>query len=163
MNISKVLIMIGLLATIVFGQKDTIKDYYLLMPEQYDGSTFQEREEILGYVSETVIDEKNGYISYTTPLSGEVFEIALFKRTDGEIFIAYNEDCDLQYNVLTKLYFLHYDAGTWVDVTKKVMPVPLNKRYKYKLPRIGTTIQVTNANDKKMYDLVWKNGKFIKG
>ena len=138
-----------------------IKDYYLLMPQKYDGSTRAEREEILGYTGETTIDEKNGYISYNTPLSGEVFEIALFK-SNGEVFIAYNEDCDLENNVLTKMYFFRYDGGKWIDVTAQTMPGPINKRYKYKLPQIGTTIKVSTADGKKMYDLIWKNGKFEK-
>ena len=155
-------LMLGLFPTFVFGQKDTIKDYYLLMPEKYDDSTFEEREEILGYEGETTIDERNGYISYVTPLSGEVFEAALFKTSSGEIYIAYNEDCDLENGVLTKMYLLHYDAGSWIDVTAKALPVAVNKKYKYKLPRVGTTIQVTDAKGKRMYSLIWNNGKFTK-
>jgi hypothetical protein len=157
--------LIGSGSLFVFGQDNptTIKDFYLLMPAKYDGSAVAEREEILGFESETVIDEKNGYLSYTTPLSGEVFEAAMFKDPNGEIYLAYNEDCDLEYKVLTKLYFLHYDAGRWVDVTNQVMPLPVNKRFKYKLPETGTTIQVTTAAGSKMYSLLWKNGKFVKG
>ncbi len=148
----------------VFGQDEptTIKDYYLLMPQKYDGSTFEEREEILGYEGDTTIDIKNGYISYITHLSGEVFEVAMFKKPNGELIIAYNEDCDLKNNVLTKMYFLLYDGGRWVDVTSKLMPVPINKKYKYNLPKNGTTIQVTTASGKKVYSLSWKNGKFEK-
>ncbi|MBX7173737.1 MAG: hypothetical protein K1X72_22395 [Pyrinomonadaceae bacterium] len=140
----------------------SIKDYYLLMPKKYDGATFEEREEILGYESDTVIDLNNGYIKYETRAAGEVFEVALFKY-NGEVFIAYNEDCDLENNQLTKMYFLHYDGGRWIDVTGQAMPIPINKKYKYKLPQKGTTIQVTTANGKRMYNLLWKNGKFIKG
>ena len=117
----------------------------------------------LSYEGEMTIDTKNGYISYITPLSGEVFEIALFKRPDGAIIIAYNEDCDLANNVLTKLYFFYFDNGRWIDETIQVMPVPINKRYKYKLPQKGTTIKVTDAKGKFVYSLVWKTGKFIKG
>lgn len=140
----------------------SIKDYYLLMPKKYDGATFEEREEILGYESDTVIDLNNGYIKYETRAAGEVFEVALFKY-NGEVFIAYNEDCDLENNQLTKMYFLHYDGGRWIDVTGQAMPIPINKKYKYKLPQKGTTIQVTTASGKRMYNLLWKNGKFIKG
>jgi hypothetical protein len=140
----------------------SVQDYYLLMPEKYDGSSRQEREEILGYTSEATIDIKNGYISYITPLSGEVLEVALFKRPDGGYILAYNEDCDLQYKVPTKLYFLQYEDGKWTDVTTQVLPVAINNRYKYKLPRIGTTIEVTTAIGVKMYELAWRNGKFEK-
>jgi GTPase SAR1 family protein len=140
----------------------TVQDHYLLMPKQYDNSSRQDREEILGFTSETIIDIKHGYISYTTPLSGEVFEAALFKRPDGEYILAYNEDCDLQYKIPTKLYFLKYEDGQWTDVTTQLLSLPINSRHKYKLPQIGTTIKVTNAKGQKMYDLAWKDGKFEK-
>lgn len=156
-------LMLALFPAFAFGQKSTIKHYYLLMPEQYDNSSYEERDEILGYEGETTIDERNGYISYVTPLSGEVFEVALFKKSDDEIYIVYNEDCDLENNVPTKFYVLYQDPKDgYIDVTRKILPVAVNKKYKYKLPRVGTTIEVTNANGKKMYSLAWKRGKFVK-
>ena len=139
----------------------TVQDYYLLMPKQYDKSTRAEREEILGY-SDTTVDLDNGHIEYITHLSGQVFEAALFKRPDGGRVFAYNEDCDLKYNVPTKLYLLKYEAGGWTDVTTELLPVPINPRYKYQLPEKGTIIQVTTAAGAKMYQLIWKNGKFEK-
>jgi hypothetical protein len=82
------------------------------MPKQYDKSTRAEREEILGY-SEATVDLNNGYIEYVTHLSGQVFEAALFKLSDGGHILAYNEDCDLKYRVPTKLYLLKYEDGQW--------------------------------------------------
>jgi hypothetical protein len=140
---------------------ETVQAYYLLMPEKYDRSTRQQREEILEY-SETTIDNDNGYIQYITHLSGQVFEAALFKEPDGGKVFAYNEDCDLKYSVLTKLYFLKFEAGKWTDVTARLLPVPVNIRYKYKLPQSGTNIKVTDARGRAMYVLSWKNGKFEK-
>ena len=140
---------------------ETVQAFYLLMPEKYDHSTRQQREEILEY-SDTTIDNKNGYIQDITHLSGEVFEAALFKDPDGGFILAYNEDCDLKYGVLTKLFFLKYKDGKWTDVTTRVLPIPINGRYKYKLPQSGTAIRVTDAKGKPMYALAWKNGKFEK-
>ncbi len=149
---------------IAWAQADapkTVQDYYLLMPKQYDKSSREDREEILGY-SEATIDNENGYINYITHLSGEVFEAALFKLPGGGFVLAYNEDCDLKYKVPTKLIFLKYANGNWTDVTTQLLPVPVNSRYKYKLPEKGTTIHVTTAGGVKMYQLWWKNGKFEK-
>jgi len=139
----------------------TVQDYYLLMPKQYDKSTRAEREEILGY-SETTVDLENGHIEYITHLSGQVFEAALFKRPDGGLVFAYNEDCDLKYKVPTRLYLLKYEAGEWTDVTTRLLPVPVNARFKYQLPRKGTIIQVTTPAGAKLYQLAWTNGKFEK-
>ncbi|HMJ24309.1 MAG TPA: hypothetical protein VK475_00690 [Pyrinomonadaceae bacterium] len=140
---------------------ETVQAYYLLMPAKYDRSTRQQREEILEY-SETTIDNEKGYIQYVTHLSGEVFEAALFKEPDGGKILAYNEDCDLKYSVLTKLYFLKYENGKWTDVTTQLLPIPVNSRFRYKLPASGTTIKVTDAKGRPMYSLFWKNGKFEK-
>jgi hypothetical protein len=139
----------------------TVQDYYLSMPKQYDKSTRAEREEILSY-SDATVDLENGHIEYITHLSGQVFEVTLFKRPDGGVVFAYNEDCDLKYKVPTKLYLLKYEAGEWIDVTKDLFPVPVNPRYKYQLPEKGNVIQVTTAAGAKMYQLVWRNGKFEK-
>lgn len=156
----------GLFAFSVSGQTErgSVKDYYLLMPQQYDSSTFEERDEILGFVSETTVDEKNGYISYVTPLSGEVFEVALFKKSADELYLVYNQDGDPKYDQSTELYVLHLDEdGGYTDVTSKVLPVRVNPSYKYKLPRYGTTITVTDMKGRKMYSLLWKKGTFVKG
>jgi len=138
----------------------TVRELYLLMPKQYDGSSRQEREEILEYTSETVVDIPHGYISYVTHLSGEVFEVALFKAPDGSRILAYNQDSDPRYNVPTKLYFLKYEGERWTDVTAQLLPEPVNKQHKYKLPQTGTTINVTDAKGRKLYEVAWKNGKF---
>ena len=144
-----------------FDNPITVQDYYLLMPKQYDKSTRAEREEILGY-SDTTVDLENGHIEYITHLSGQVFEAALFKRPEGGFIFAYNEDCDLKYKVPTKLYLLKYDAGEWTDVTTQLLPVAVNARYKYELPQKGAIIQVTTPGGAKLYQLIWKNGKFEK-
>ncbi len=139
----------------------TVQDYYLSMPKQYDKATRAEREEILSY-SDTTVDLENRHIEYITHLSGQVFEAALFKRPDGGFVFVYNEDCDLKYKVPTKLYLLKYEAGDWTDATRELLPVPVNPRYKYELPEKGAIIQVTTAAGAKMYQLVWRNGKFEK-
>ncbi len=138
-----------------------IKDYYLLMPEKYDRSTRTEREEILES-TETFVDVKNGYIGSQIGKLGERCQVALFKSPDSGFILAYNEDGDPQVNVPTKLYLLKYEGGQWVDVTTELLPVPVNVRYHYDLPQIGTTIKVTTAKGNRVYELAWKNGKFEK-
>jgi hypothetical protein len=68
------------------------------------------------------------------------------------------------------LSLLRYENGRWKDVTKALLPVPYNENYIYMIPRYGTTIKVTTGNSednwveygrgKKVYDLVWTQGKF---
>jgi hypothetical protein len=142
-------------------QPKDVKDYYLLMPKKYDGATRQEREETLES-DETFVDIQHGYMGSQIGKLGERCQAALFKRPDGGFIFAYNEDGDPATNVPTKLFLLKYEAGQWTDVTAQLLPEPVNKRYWYDLPQIGTTIKVTTAKGGKLYHLAWKNGRFEK-
>lgn len=143
----------------------TIKDFYLLMPKKYDGKSKAQRQQSLenAETNET-IDIKNGY--FRDAYKGDTIEIceaAIFKKSGGYI-LAYNEDYDDVHNekpASTKLFFLDYADGQWIDVTTQLMPLPINRKYQYKLPQIGTTIEVWDGAGK-MYTLLWKNGKFVK-
>ena len=63
----------------------------------------------------------------------------------------------------SKLFFLRYDFDKWSDVTDAILPVPVDPHLTYELPRIGTTISVTNRAGAKVYDLVWElmSGRFV--
>lgn len=139
----------------------TVKDFYLLMPEKYNGYSREEREEILDS-TETLVDIKNGYIGSHIGTLGERCQVAIFKRPDGGYILAYNEDGDPSVDVATKFYLLKYENGQWIDVTTELLPVPVNKNYHYDLPNTGTTVKVTTSKGAKMYSLAWKNGKFEK-
>lgn len=139
----------------------TVKDFYLLMPEKYNGYSREEREEALDS-TETFVDIKNGYIGSQIGQLGERFQAAIFKRPDGGYILAYNEDGDPSVDVATKFYLLKYENGAWSDVTTELLPVSVNKNYHYDLPNTGTTIKVTTAKGAKLYSLAWKNGKFEK-
>ena len=138
-----------------------VREYYLLMPPEYDGNSRSEREETLES-SETFVDLKNGYIGSQIGKLGERCQVAIFKRPDGGFILAYNEDGDPAVNVATKLFLLSYDEGQWTDVTAQLLPVPVNKKVWYDLPNIGTTIKVTTAKGIRLYSLVWRNGRFEK-
>ncbi|MDQ1523425.1 MAG: hypothetical protein QOE47_1349, partial [Pyrinomonadaceae bacterium] len=56
---------------------------------------------------------------------------------------------------------IRYDSETWSDVTDEILPVPFDPSLNYELPRVGTTISVTNRAGAKVYDLVWTNGRFL--
>lgn len=143
-------------------EPQNVKDYYLLMPRKYDDLSTEERQELLDG-TETFVDIKNGYIVSQIGELGERFQAALFKRTDGSYVFAYNEDGDPSTGVPTKLFLLLYHDGEWTDISTRLLPVPVNRKYHYDLPQIGTTINVETTNRKKMYVFRWKNGRFIKG
>lgn len=142
----------------------TAEQFYLLMPKKYDGKSAAERKDL----AETAHQDEE--IAYTNYLRGsmragaiETFEAAIFENPGGGYIFAYNEDYNEYSNPSpTKLFFLSYENEKWTDVTAQVMPIPINKKYQYTLPREGETIEVSKDGLEKSYSLVWENGKFIK-
>ncbi|HUF05356.1 MAG TPA: hypothetical protein VMM38_14425 [Aridibacter sp.] len=113
-------------------------------------------------------DTKNGYLTAGGDGAQAALTMTLFKRPSGKYIVAVNQFGEIgdDYN------FFEYENGRWKDVSKQVIP-EYSTRKIYDLPRYGTTIPVfekvnCDSNgvfefcDKggKLYDLIWKGGKF---
>jgi hypothetical protein len=92
------------------------------------------------------------------------FTMALFKRPTGTYIIGLNK----VFEGGEETRFLEYANGNWKDIGAQVIP-EYSKKKTYELPRQGTTVGVyelkgvdegINERGKKLYDLVWQNGKF---
>jgi hypothetical protein len=150
--------------------RKSVVDYYYLLPDFYFEShrSKAERKAVLfhdrkvyphGSVVKSTADIKNDYVRVNLDSLGTL-EIAVF-RYKGRDLIAvrrYYEGCTV--------WFLRYQNSRWVNVTKQIMPVSLNNKYDYTLPRYGTTIEVrrdawpSEKRGRKLYDLVWQKGRF---
>jgi len=95
-------------------------------------------------------------------------EMAIFKRPDGTYLVGLATSSEM----LNDNYFLNYKNGTWTDVSSSVPE--FSKKNMYELPRQGTTVGVfakkiieqgpdyeASEKGKRLYDLVWKDGRFI--
>jgi len=146
------------------GRHLTVKDYFLLLPDEYMVIPKDRREQIIQNELGT-IDVKNGFLSCNDSAESEVI-VAVFKKPDGSHLIAVTYDgegFDEQKQDIVSIFtlnFLRYESGRWKDVTKDTLPLAFDSRLLYKLPRYGTTIAVTNREGRKQYDLVWSGGKF---
>jgi hypothetical protein len=153
----------------------TVRDFFKLIPPEYfnivccDGDV----EEFLEKHA-TVEDAANGYLAGqdldNDPKYGG-FEMALFKRPDGRHIIGLYSYAMRWYD----FYFLEYRNGRLVNISTTI-PGYSQKHY-YQFPRKGTTIGVYQkkyddpgapigvdnsvTRGRKLYDLVWQNGKFI--
>jgi hypothetical protein len=149
----------------------TVRDYFLLLPEDYfaidccDNNKDKYLEQYLG-----VEDIKNGYMDGGGDGAQSTFRMALFKRPDKTYLIALNVFGEVEDNY----FFLDYSNGKWKDISKQSVPEYSKDRI-YEIPRYGTTVGVfekkvfdtdgeNNLTEKgrKYFDLVWKEGKFIK-
>ena len=93
--------------------------------------------------------------------------MALFKKPDGNYIVGVTTMHELEENS----WFLEYSAGRWKEVGAQVVP-GYGRDKVYELPRFGTTVSVYEnkkvpgeefrERGKKLYDLVWKNGKFTR-
>jgi hypothetical protein len=156
-------------------QPKTVRDFFNLLPQSYftlescrpktDKNCVKARKEYLKRFLE-VEDNANRYFEASGDGSQEKLKMTLFKRPDKTYLIGlyvYGEWGE-------KYYFLEYKSGKWSDVSRKIIP-NYKKSNIYEIPRKGTTVAVferinydaenqLGETGKKLYDLVWKNGKF---
>lgn len=168
-------------ATPKVGPKEpkTVRDFFNLLPEKYfqlegcdpetDKGCRKARAEYLKTFTE-VEDIGNGYFKGGCDGGQSCIEMAIFKRLNSTYLIGVH----VSHELIEKNYFLDYDGVNWTDVSVSVVP-EFSKKNLYELPRVGTTVKVfakkiTEQGDdyevsekgSKLYDLVWKDGKFTK-
>jgi hypothetical protein len=115
-----------------------------------------------------VEDAANGYMSGAGDAAQDGFAMALFKRANGTYLIAFYTYGEGGVEDTPWCVFLDYKNGKWTDVSRAVVPNYNAQKYIYELPRQGTTIEVFGKDEmgegfykgKKLYDLIWQNGKF---
>ena len=156
------------------GAKDvsrkSVVDYFYLLPDSYFEvpQSKAQRKAVLfhdrkiypyDFAVESIADVKNDYARISLDAVGTL-EVAVY-RYKGRDLIAvrrYYEGCTVR--------FLTYKNGRWKDVTKQVMPVRLDRKYDYILPRYGTITEVrrdlwpSEKRGRKVYDLLWQKGRF---
>ena len=165
--------------TPVAGEPSNVMEFFAALPDKYftlegcdrgtDKDCKKARAEYLKTFTE-VSDIKNGYFKGGCDGAQSCIEMAIFKRPDGRYLVGVY----VSHELIDKNYFLDYENGSWKDVSTAVVPGFSNKNL-YELPREGTTVKVfakiiTEQGDdyeisekgKKLYDLVWKDGKFTK-
>jgi hypothetical protein len=156
----------------------TVRDFFMLLPEEYfeigccgvhDEPDIEKAHAKYLETFLEVDDPANGYLEGRGHAGQGGIKMALFKRPDGTYLTGVDT-----HTVLTEdNYFLEYRNGRWYDVSSKVVP-QFSKDKWYVMPRYGTTIEVyakkviekidddrfIYEQGAKLYDLVWKNGKF---
>lgn len=155
-------------------QPKTVRDFFNLMPQKYftlercvenptKKNCDKARIEYLKNYLE-VEDTANGYMRGSCDGAQSCFTMALFKRLNGTYIVAINK----LFETGEETHFLEYASGNWKDIGAQVVP-EYSKEKTYELPRQGTTIAVFELKEtdegfiersEKLYDLVWRNGKF---
>jgi hypothetical protein len=151
-------------------QPKTVRDYFMLLPESYFSfdccyhlpPSRRKIEYLKRYLF--VEDSENGYMSGHGDAAQEGFEMALFKRPNGSYLIGFYTFGEGGIEETPWVVFLDYKAGRWTDVSRREIPEYSPEKNDYRLPRKGTTIEVFEKAEervpRKLYDLVWSNGKF---
>lgn len=141
------------------SEPQTVADFFLLAPERVIGYDLRFREELLrGERRGTVIDIKNGYISWNASDNPEEFEFAIFRKNNGKYIVAFSSPGDPGLYP-SRFFLLSYDNGKWRNVTRALLPVAFDQRFDYKLPRRGRTIVVIR-DWRVRYHLTWANDRF---
>lgn len=145
--------------------RKTVVDYFFILPAKYVADwSFEERQRQKSG-PEVRIDVKNGYMQFSGGAESRT-TLALFRKPDGAAVIASSYSGihfpgNGEPEDISELTFLTCKAGKLIDVTQEVLPVKVNKDFEYQLPRIGTTIVVSQSQKGRLYSLAWKKGKFV--
>jgi len=137
----------------------SVVDYYLLLPDQY----FEANEVLrVGWMLDAhrgaVVDMDHGYIYAPGDGAQTDIYVRLFERNNKRPLIAVKSYASDSQD-FTYLDFFEYRDGGLHPVN--VSPVTVNERFRVELPRIGSTIQVSNAQGAPLYDLVWSDTRFL--
>ena len=145
------------------SEPKTVADFLLLVPERYmEGYDRRLREELLrGERRGVVIDIRNGYISYDESDNPSGFEFAIFRKSNGSYLVAYSNGAfhDPEFGNEPTLFLLSYEGGRWRDVTRATLPAGFDKKFAYKLPRRGRSIEAWGGRGRN-YTLTWRNDRF---
>ncbi|MDI1240764.1 MAG: hypothetical protein PSX80_02440 [bacterium] len=159
------------------GEPSNVMEFFAVLPEKYftlegcdratDKDCKKARAEYLKTFTE-VSDIKNGYFKGGCDGAQSCIEMAIFKRPDGRYLVSVATFAEM----INEFHFLDYAAGQWRDASADV-PEFSSKNW-YELPRVGTTMPVfakkviekgsdyeITEKGRKLYDLTWKDGKFI--
>lgn len=127
----------------VNAQKKNIVNYFLELPEKNLKIDGEERNKILKYpdfksamenslyFAVDTIDYRNGYMKIvsTGDGAGEHYELTYFNLSDGDKLIAVNH---IQWAMCcedSKVTFLRYNKGNWIDVTEETILVDILKEF----------------------------------
>jgi len=160
-------------ASAQINQPRTVREFFNLLPQRYfalegcsDNPTKANCDRARRRYVESFLeteDTANGYWKSGCDGAQTCLTMALFKRLNGTYIVA----LQTEFESGTDNYFLEYKNGKWLDVARQAVP-DFSKNNIYELPQKGTTVEVfarKNTDDipergKKLYELVWKNGKF---
>lgn len=163
----------ALFANAQTNQPRTVREFFNLLPQKYftlEGCVANptkancdraRREYIDAYLE--VEDKANGYWKSGCDGAQSCLVMVLFKRPNGAYIVALQREFEMG----TDNYFLEYRGGRWTDISARVIP-GFSRKNIYELPQKGTTVAVfakkknseTGGRGKKLYNLVWKSGKF---
>jgi hypothetical protein len=135
-----------------------VVDYYLLLPDQYFEANEEQRVNwMLNGGRGAVVDLDHGYIYAPGDGAQTDIYVRLFERPNqGPLIAVKSYASDSQ--DFTYLDFFEYKDGGLYPVN--VAPVTVNERFRVELPRVGNTINVSNAQGSPLYDLVWSQTEF---
>jgi hypothetical protein len=154
-------------------QPRTVREFFNLLPQKYfslEGCSANptkancdraRREYVENYLE--VEDTANGYWKSGCDGAQSCLTMALFKRPNATYMVALK----VEFEAGIDNYFLEYRNGKWYDIAARDVP-DFSKNKVYELPQKGTTVGVfakdrkseISEKGKKLYDLVWKNGRF---
>ena len=194
MKIQLSIIIISVLLFVIIGtaqdKKKDVTDYFLILPENATGISFDYRAEVLKTKSPKLyewgyedIDKINGYLRlyFFNGNSGHAMEVVLWTQRGKPDIIGVNVLACVKGKCLNKIYentnkliyFYEFSNNQLSDVTSSVFPGidesdfpdPSNEKgmitFGCNLPKAGLNIICRNVRNSQV-EFLWANGRFTK-
>lgn len=140
-----------------------VLEFYKLLPDKYFEVDREQRTTVLLDPKRgSIVDLSNGYLYAQGDGAQGSLWVCVFKRPDRSYLVVVKShpgDTD----ALTSLDFFEFRENRLQTVQPKaVLPVAVNSRLTYQMPRQGRTIRVLAPDGTRIYDLTWTGTKFEK-
>ena len=149
----------------------TVVDYFLLLPPKHFAIADKTQKKRMLQARASIVDIKNDYILVPGGDAQATLNVVVF-RHNGKAIVAVLDGGYDPY--VPTLEFLSYQNGQWRDVSKEILPqraqfyqprdAPDGSNWyhaTFRLPRYGTTIGIFDSGGAKLFDLLWRSGKFV--
>lgn len=140
-----------------------VLEFYKLLPDKYFEADREQRTTVLLDPKRgSIVDIPNGYLYAQGDGAQASLWVCVFKRPDRSYLVVVKThpgDTD----ALTSLDFFEFRENRLQPIPPKtILPVAVNGRLTYQMPRQGRTIKVLAPDGTRIYDLTWTGTKFEK-
>lgn len=142
-------------------RRHTVLECYDLLPGKFFEGNINRRDLVGKDYPIAQVDNAHDFLQSGGEAAQSSIQVAIFRFRGTELV-----GVSARYEMGGTLNFYRFKNGRLRDVTSQILPLRWKETQIARLPRIGTTIHVSDQNadtgdEKPDYDLLWRSGRFV--